>query len=465
MFDDAAYVLTVGSVDFDGAIMRMPKRADELKALVMGEAGFRNRGNTSIFASLNPRNLFGANAGLGDLDPQDTMAASQRGIEFVEAYIRVPSSPELAMMDLKDEGAKKEKEQEEKINPSRIHVVQVVGGKFVSYNEPLPFNHGMMPFVSSQSRHWPERIWGFSDGLAVEADTQELARMADRRASYIDLSYMPYLKNPTDSGVENNAFIQRPDSILNPHTGQSGQGIDFLSPPPLGRHIQFRREELLSNIENVLGTFSLDLEAVRRNIKPTLAAQVREVGELPIRMKMERMRPADRKLAIMSVSMWQQFFPDDAKRSVLTDEGEDETIVISRNEIREIKDIEEKFDIRVGITSETPLSKVLRQQQIIEIMQAWPKDTPLPHEMLEALLEASNFPGNRKIIGSCNSPWIWLSECAVSRFVFQIPVNHDRNTSDRNCVYTKLSLTFTKGTVKYSLVISFRFKRTITIKA
>jgi len=85
-----------------------------------------------------------------------------------------------------------------------------VAGTVIVRNDWLPYDHGRLLRLLSQSRYFHDRVWGISDLEIIESLQQELNRMADKRSAWIELSYFRDILNPANSGFPTSSSSRHP---------------------------------------------------------------------------------------------------------------------------------------------------------------------------------------------------------------------------------------------------------------
>ena len=376
--DEAPYVIAGGMEDIDGVIARYPEHEAQIRSakMIMTEQQRKGSKWSRAFQMFGGRYVTqGATA---DESPD-------RQVEVLELYTRIPSVPGL---DLQAKG---------KVD-HRYRVIVVVAGQVVVANDWLPFEHGRLPFVSCQSRFYHDRVWGISDLEIVESLQQELNRMADKRNAWIELTYFPWIINPAGSGVPDEQMIHSPGTILHPSRPDHGMG--FMTPPETGRHIQSRRFEIMTEIDEEIGTYVISAEHLRRNIQPTTIAQYREAGEAPVRMKIRFMEAPFQNVWMQAIDLMRQYYEPEIMVRIQDEQGREVTAMIDMNLVRQaVPRIDEtEFEVRVGLTGNAAISRAARRQEIVEAVQAGAFNEQLALEARIALLDSVEFPGRAEVI-------------------------------------------------------------------
>lgn len=356
VIEESSYCIQVSEIDVDEALARFPDKKDDIKNL---------SGDTIITKSNDTKSFFRGMFRSADKD-------SGRGVELVDVFVRDRGDGEI------------------------YHSI-VLGGKVVAKNPtPLGFNHGMYPFVSSQGRYNPNGFYGWMDYIYVDSVQRELDRLNDKRNAYTELSYFPYLLVPQGSGADmtDDKLAQKPGSIIRP-TLSSSNTIRFLSPPPVGRHIQSRRLEAQDWIKKVVGTGQLSEQALQKNLQPTTVSQVVQAFEAPVRYKLRLMEPAIRDLALQSSSLMTQFFDEE----IIVRFSDEDTATIDKERFREISDIgEEQFIVKVGVPSHIPLNTAFRVSRVVDAVKNGAYNRELPIEARKSLMNAFGVPERKELI-------------------------------------------------------------------
>jgi hypothetical protein len=276
-------------------------------------------------------------------------------------------------------------------------VITVVGNHILA-DRQNPFSehlggHGDFPFFMVQNYDNDETVWGQGDVEILEPLQKELDDITIMIQTWTRLSSMPWVILPRDTNVETSDLSNRPGVILQPADGISAQGIRFLTPPSIPRHIIEREQEIIRRMRQIVGVDEISVDIIRGRSQPaTTVALVKEASEKRTRGKIDNKNRAWARWAKLAIGLYRQFM----KKDIVKRLANGKNVTIKPEHLKKMDP--EIYDIRIIPSGKTQVSRGIQFEIIKELDQLGVLGAPETLERRKLIAAASGLKGVQELL-------------------------------------------------------------------